>query len=108
MSESVYFALCIVSAALITLGTRALPFALFGSRPLPKAVRYLGRVLPASIMTVLAVYCLRNTDFSAFPYGAAELISCAAVVLLQAFKKNMYLSIAAGTLCYMVLIRVMG
>lgn len=36
-----------------------------------------------------------------------ELAACLLVVILQAVRKNMYLSIIAGTVCYMILIRVM-
>ena len=58
-------------------------------------------------MTVLVIYCLRNTAFDRFPFGVPELAACALVALLQIFKRNMYLSIIAGTVCYMILIRVM-
>ena len=91
--------------ALVTWALRAAPFLLFGTRPLPKAVRYLGRVLPPAIMTVLVFYCLRNTSFQTFPFGLPELASCVLVIVLQVVRKNMYLSIIAGTVCYMLLLR---
>lgn len=91
---------------LITWLTRALPFLIFsGRKELPPTVHYLGSVLPASIMIILVVYCMRNIDFSNFPYGAAELISVILVIGLQVWKKNNFLSILAGTACYMILIR---
>jgi len=107
MSETLYPAAVIAVVALVTWALRALPFALFGSRPLPKTMRYLSRALPPAIMTVLVLYCLRNTSFAAFPFGLPEIASCLLVVLLQAFRRNMYLSIIAGTVCYMVLLRVL-
>ena len=58
-------------------------------------------------MPVLSIYCLRNTSFDRSPFGIPELAACALVALLQIIKKNMYLSIIAGTVCYMVLIRVL-
>ena len=70
-------------------------------------MRYLGKALPPAIMTVLVIYCLRNTAFDHPPFGIPELAACALVALLQIVKKNMYLSIIAGTICYMVLIRVL-
>ena len=106
MSEWLYPLAVIAVIALVTCALRAVPFLLFGTRPLPKAVRYLGRVLPPAIMTVLVFYCLRNTSFQTFPFGLPELASCALVVVLQAVRKNMYLSIIAGTVCYMLLLRV--
>ena len=107
MPETLYPIAAIAVVALVTWGLRAAPFLLFGSRPLPRTMRYLSRVLPPAIMTVLVIYCLRNTALDQFPFGIPELAACALVAILQIFKKNMYLSIIAGTVCYMVLIRVM-
>ena len=107
MSETLYPIAAIAVVALVTWGLRAVPFILFGSRPLPKTMRYLGRVLPPAIMTILVIYCLRNTAFDCYPFGIPELASCILVALLQIVKRNMYLSIIAGTFCYMMLIRVL-
>ena len=107
MPDVLYPIAVIAVVALVTWGPRAAPFMLFGSRPLPRTMRYLSRVLPPAIMTVLVIYCLRNTALDQFPFGIPELAACALVALLQIFKKNMYLSIIAGTVCYMVLIRVL-
>ena len=107
MPDWLYPIAVIAVIALVTWGLRAAPFMLFGSRPLPKTMRYLGKALPPAIMTVLVIYCLRNTDFDHFPFGIPELAACVLVTLLQILKKNMYLSIIAGTVCYMVLIRAM-
>ena len=107
MPEALYIIAAIAMVALVTWGLRAAPFALFGSRPLPRTMRYLGRALPPAIMTVLVIYCLRGTSFGRYPFGIPELAACALVVLLQIVKKNMYLSIIAGTVCYMALIRVL-
>ena len=107
MYEKLYPIAAIAVVALVTLGLRAAPFLLFGNRPLPKTMRYLGKALPPAIMTVLVIYCLRNTSFDRSPIGIPELAACTLVALLQIIKKNMYLSIIAGTVCYMVLIRVL-
>lgn len=99
-------AVCIVAAtALITAVTRFLPFAVFGKRPLPRAVVYLGRVLPPAIMAALVVYCLKGVDFTGYPFGMAEIIGVAATALAHLWKRNTLLSIAVGTACYMALIR---
>ena len=107
MYEKLYPIVAIAVVALVTLGLRAAPFLLFGNRPLPKTMRYLGKALPPAIMTVLVIYCLRNTSFDRSPFGIPELAACTLVALLQIIKKNMYLSIIAGTVCYMMLIRVL-
>lgn len=107
MNNTMYPIAAIGIITVVTLALRGFPFLLFGNRPLPKTVRYLGKALPPAIMTVLVIYCLRDTSFSQAPYGIPELAACALVVILQVIRKNMYLSIIAGTVCYMVLIRVM-
>lgn len=96
-------AIAIIS--LITWVTRALPFLIFSGKKLPATIHYLGSVLPASIIVILVVYCMRNIDFSDFPFGAAELISITLMIGLQVWKKNNFLSILTGTACYMILIR---
>jgi len=68
-------------------------------------VHYLGRVLPPAIMTVLVIYCLRETSFIEYPFGIPEIIASLLVIVLQLIRRNMYLSIVAGTVCYMILIR---
>ena len=101
-------ALAIVGA--VTLGTiitRFLPFLLFpDSKPVPKVVEYLGRTLPAAMMGLLVVYCLRNVDIVAAPHGLPELIALAAVTVLHLWKCNVLLSIGVGTALYMVLVQV--
>ena len=106
MNSSLYLILAIGAVAAVTWALRAFPFLLFGKRPLPKTMQYLGKMLPPAIMTVLVIYCLRDTTFGRSPFGIPEIVSCALVVVLQIIKNNMYLSIIAGTVCYMVLIRV--
>jgi len=107
MNSTVYPIAVIAVIAAVTWTLRAFPFLLFGSRPLPKIIRYLGKALPPAIMTILVIYCLRSTSFRQSPHGIPELAACVPVVLLQAVRKNMYLSIIAGTLCYMILIRIL-
>lgn len=107
MSEMLYPVAVIAAVALVTWSLRAAPFVLFGNRPLPEIMRYLGKVLPPAIMTVLVIYCLRNISFSQFPFGLPEIVASALVIILQVVRKNMYVSIIAGTVGYMVLIRIL-
>ena len=69
--------LIVAVTALVTIAVRLLPFAVFGKRPLPRAVVYLGRVLPPAIMAALVVYCLKGVDFTAWPFSLAEVIAVA-------------------------------
>ena len=107
MNDAVYSAAAIAVIAAVTWALRAFPFLLFGKRPLRKLIRYLGKALPPAIMTVLVIYCLRDTPVGRSPYGIPELAACALVVTLQALRRNMYLSIISGTVCYMILIRIL-
>ena len=107
MNNTMYPIAVIGVIAVVTWALRAFPFLLFGNRPLPKVIRYLGKALPPAIMTVLVIYCLRDISFGQSPFGIPEFAACALVVILQVVRKNMYLSIIAGTVCYMILIRVM-
>lgn len=99
----------IITISMCVLGTvltRALPFIVFSSkRPTPKYVKYLGKALPAAIFAMLVVYCLKGTELLAAPYGIPELLAICAVVLVHLWKKNMMLSIAIGTVLYMLLIQ---
>lgn len=92
--------------ALVTAATRFLPFLLFLSQErTPKTVTYLGKVLPAAIMGMLVVYCLKDVRFTAAPFGLPELLGCAIVALLHIWKRNSLLSIGVGTLAYMLLVQ---
>ena len=100
-------ALIIAVAALVTWFTRALPFMIFSGKELPQKVIYLGRVLPPAIMMVLVCYCLKNTDIINAPHGIPEIISCLLIIIIHNKWNNMYVSIVAGTICYMALIRIL-
>ena len=103
---SVYCLLAVGIAVLGTQLTRWAPFLLFGGkRGIPGPVRYLGMVLPGAIMAVLVAYCFRGITPLEPPYGLPQLIAGAVVVLLHLWKRNTLLSIAGGTFCYMLLIR---
>ncbi len=64
--------------AVVTILLRFLPFLVF-RKETPPYITYLGKVLPPAIIGLL-------------------------VVALQAWKRNVLVSILAGTICYMALI----
>lgn len=99
------FILVIVIAA-VTILIRFLPFLVFRTHT-PKAVLYLGEVLPYAIMGMLVVYCLKNVSVISSPHGLPELISVLLVVLLHKWRHNTLLSILAGTICYMVFVQML-
>ncbi len=96
----------IAMVILATMLTRFLPFLLFpAGKPTPKYIQYLGNVLPAAVFGMLVVYCLRNVDPFIGSHGIPELISIAVVIVLHFWRRQMLLSIAGGTICYMVLVQ---
>lgn len=96
----------IIMIILGTMLTRYLPFILFpDEKPTPKYVQYLGKILPASVFGLLIIYCLKDVDVFSGGHGIPELISISAVVLLHFWKRQMLLSIAGGTICYMLLVQ---
>ena len=94
----------IIVMAAVTLITRLLPFALFDRVSPPKAVLYMGKVLPPAIIAMLIVYCLRNIDFFSGNRGAPEIAASVSVVLLHLWRRNNLLSILGGTLIYIALV----
>ncbi len=99
----------IITIALCAAGTmltRFLPFILFSpKRPLPKYIRYLGQALPAAIFGMLVVYCLKDVNIFGGGHGVPELISIALTAALHLWKRSMLLSIAGGTVLYMLLVQ---
>lgn len=99
----------LITIGMVVLGTvltRFLPFLLFpAGKPTPKYVRYLGQVLPAAIFGLLVVYCLKNVSLLTGSHGLPEAIAITVVVALHRWKGQMLLSIAGGTVCYMLLVQ---
>ncbi len=96
----------VLTVVLGTMLTRFLPFLLFpAGKPTPKYLQYLGKVLPAAVFGLLVVYCLRNVSIVSGSHGIPELIAIVVVVGLHLWKKQMLLSIAGGTVCYMLLVQ---
>ena len=81
--------LAVLVSAVCTFALRALPFLAFnGERNMPLWLDRLGQVLPAAIMAVLIVYCLKDVGSDlrgiAFPKGIAV------VVVAVSYKWNTY------------------
>lgn len=97
----------LVTIGMVVLGTlltRFTPFLVFPSgNATPKYVRYLGKALPGAALGMLVIYCFKDVDVLSGSHGIPELIALAAVVGLHLWKRNMLLSIAAGTVVYMLL-----
>ena len=78
--------LIIIAVALGTILTRVLPFLIFNdAENLPPAISYLSKVLPYSIMAMIAV---------------------SITIIIHLLKENTLLSILVGTITYMICIQV--
>lgn len=107
MNNTAYALLAVLVCALCTFALRVAPFALFsGKREMPPAARRLVSKMPAAIIAVLVVYCLKGLPTAALPETGVTLVSVAAVVALHLWKSNTLLSIAGGTVLYMLLLRI--
>jgi branched-subunit amino acid transport protein AzlD len=99
----------IIIIALVALGTmitRFLPFILFpANKPTPKYIQYLGRALPPASLGLLVVYALKDVNLLTGSHGIPELIAVIIVMAIHLWKRQMLLSIAAGTVVYMVLVQ---
>jgi len=85
MNEVLYPMAVIAVVAIVTWILRAFPFLLFGNRPLPKAILYLGKVLPPAIMTVLVIYCLRDISFAGHPTAYRKFLPVLWLLLCKSF-----------------------
>lgn len=99
----------IIVVAMVVLGTmitRFLPFIVFpAGKPTPKYIQYLGKALPGAVFGLLVIYCLKNVSVFTGSHAIPELISIVLVVVLHKWKRQMLLSIAGGTICYMLLVQ---
>lgn len=99
------YAVMIGAAALGTMLTRFLPFIAFGGeKPAPKYVQYLGRALPGAALGLLVIYCLKDVDVTAGNHGIPVFAAMLLTVAVHLWKRKMLLSIAAGTVVYVLLI----
>ena len=99
----------IITVAMVVLGTavtRFLAFLVFPSgKPTPKYVQFLGKFLPAAVFGLLVIYSLKDVSVFSGSRGIPEMISILLVIVLHVWKRQMLLSIAGGTVCYMLLVQ---
>ena len=97
-------AILIAVMAIVTMLLRFLPFLVF-TKKTPEYISYLGKVLPAALIGMLIIYCVRDVSILDQPHGLPELIAGLAVAGLQAWKRNSLLSILSSTVIYMLLVQ---
>lgn len=88
-----------------TMTTRFLPFIIFReNHETPAFIQYIGKFLPSAVFGMLVVYCLRNVNVMHGMHGIPEFISILVTGGLHIWKRQMLVSIAGGTICYILLL----
>lgn len=95
-----------LSGAIIFL-ERFFPFALFSKKNPPKILNFIERYLPAMVIAVLIVYCLKDIQFTSAPFGSPYFIAIAVTIVLHLWLKNSMVSIFGSTIVFMILSRIM-
>jgi branched-subunit amino acid transport protein AzlD len=99
--QMITIGLCVIG----TMTTRFLPFLIFSeNRKTPAFIQYLGKYLPSAVFGMLVIYCLKNVSIFQGSHGIPEGISIFVTTVLHLWKRQMLLSIAGGTVCYMLLV----
>ena len=99
--------LIILAVALTTFATRVVPFLIFPKgKEIPPVVQYLGKVLTPAVIGMLVVYCLKSVQFFGGSHGLPEFIAIAVTTVLHLWKRQMLLSIAGGTVAYMLIVQI--
>ena len=100
--------LTIAVCVLATMATRMIPFFLFRpGKNLPAYIQYLGKALPSAVFALLVVYPHKDKQNNTENHGMPKALSLAVTVAIHVWKRNMLLSMAAGTACCMALTRVL-
>ncbi|MEV5007375.1 branched-chain amino acid transporter permease [Streptomyces sp. NPDC093064] len=96
MPDPRYLLLAVAVSAAVTWALRALPFTVLASLRASRTVQYLGARMPAGVMVILFVYCLRDVPLTQ-SRAAAPLAALAVTVGLHLWRRNALLSILGGT-----------
>ncbi len=107
MSETMYLVAAIGLGGIITLGLRAIPFAMLAKLRKSKLVKSLGEWMPAGIILILAVVVLVGELQARGANWWMALVATAVTVTVHlTCKRRVLLSVAAGTACYVLLVNV--
>src|SRR5699024_4006323 len=98
--------LTVLVVMLGTMFTRFLVFVIFPpSKEPPQFVTYLGKVIPAAAIGLLVIYALKEVKLTKASFAITEFLAILVIVLIHKWRRNSLLSIATGTIVYMVLIQ---
>lgn len=100
-----YLIAAIAVSGIITLGLRALPFAVLARLKRSKFVAKLGEWMPAGIILILAIVVLRGEIVArGNNWWIAAVAAAVTIVVHLCFKRRVLLSVAVGTATYVLLV----
>ncbi|WP_306337893.1 branched-chain amino acid transporter permease [Streptomyces sp. KL118A] len=102
MPDASYAIAAVLVTAAVTWALRALPFAALAPLRESGTVQYLSTRMPAGVMLILVVYCLRDLPL-AQPRALAPVVAVAVTVGLHLWRRNALLSILGGTAVHVIL-----
>lgn len=97
MPDLGYLLAAVAVSTAVTWALRALPFTVLAPLRASRTVRYLSTRMPAGVMVILLVYCLRNVPVADPARAVAPVAALAVTVGLHLWRRNALLSILAGT-----------
>lgn len=103
MPDTGYLVAAVATAAAVTWALRALPFAVLAPLRSSPLVGRLRAVMPAGVLVVLAVYTLRDFSPRAPDRAWPTAVALACTVALHLWRRNVPLSIVAGTAVHVAL-----
>ncbi|MGI5176191.1 branched-chain amino acid transporter permease [Dactylosporangium sp. CA-152071] len=103
MHDTPYILAAVGMSAAVTWGLRALPFAVLARLRASHTITYLSTAMPAGVMVILAVYCLRDLPSAPTHRLLAVLLALAATIGLHLWRRSALLSILGGTAIHVAL-----
>jgi len=104
MADNSHIVAMVLVSAAITWVLRALPFAVLAPMRRSAVVRYLSLHMPLGIMVILAFYTVRNVPAAGAVPGWSAVAALAVTVGLHVWRRNVLLSIVAGTLTNVLIV----
>jgi branched chain amino acid efflux pump len=105
--ETQYLVAAVAVSATVTWTLRALPFAALAPLRSSRIVDYLSKAMPAGVMVILTVYCLRDLPAAEPESLLAASVAVTVTIGLQLWRRNALLSILGGTAVHVTLVSVL-
>jgi branched-subunit amino acid transport protein AzlD len=96
-----------LTGAVITLGLRTIPFAVLALLRRSPVVQRLSPAMPAGVLTILAIYFLRDRDLANPARGGPQALGVLPAAGLWQWRDNLSLAVVASTATYMLLVNLM-